>query len=356
LLIVKYLPILEVRPAEMLALRELPEKDKDLLCPLFSLRPWVSSNKLQNSVDKIRDSFGRRACYLAVGDEELIDPSKRRDVHDELDDLRDASNGYDNWFRYLSQPGRELFRPVAQTTNFEEFPKQVTKLASLGRGLLVRIKNPQPELVANLAATISGAAQGTDLVILLDFGKQGHEFANRDGFVRDLIKIVSGILPAATIAVAASSFPEGFTSITKQDIFERSLYEKVKAAAGSVVFSDRGSARAEKQLGGGGLPAPRIDFAASREWIFFRDDGAAGGTPFQGYQRQAKILMGSGYWDPKLKLWACQMIEKTAVGDEKGGISSPNRSTAARINMHLHRQLHYGDQAGFYDTDEDWVG
>ena len=91
----KYLPVLEVRPAEMLALRELPEKDKDLLCPLFGLRPWVSSIKLQNSVDKIRDSFGKRLCYLAVGDEELVDPSKRRDVHGELDALRVPDNGYD---------------------------------------------------------------------------------------------------------------------------------------------------------------------------------------------------------------------------------------------------------------------
>ena len=52
-------------------------------------------------------------------------------------------------------------------------------------------------------------------------------------------------------------------------------------------------------------------------------------------------------------LWGKQMIERTAYGDE-GAISSPPKATAARINIHLHQQLFFGNQAGLYDTDEDW--
>ena len=343
----------------MLALRELPEKDKNILCPLFRLRPWVGSNKLQNSVDKIVDSFGKRPCYLEVGDEELVDPLKRREVHDELDSLRSSDHGYENWFQFLAKPEHSFFRPALQTRSAGEFADQANKLASLNRGLLLRVSAPQLSLVNALStALIAPTSGGGGLIFLLDFGKQGHDFAHSESSIKALIQAILAKLPKAIVAVSASSFPESFTSISKQEIFERSLCEKLlkSFSATQLIFSDRGSARAEKQLGGGGLPAPRIDHAGSREWIFFRDDRSLGGTSFQAYQRQAKALMSSSFWDLKLKLWACQMIEKTANGDEKGGISSPNRSTAARINMHLHRQLHFADQVGFYDTDEDWDG
>jgi hypothetical protein len=72
-----------------------------------------------------------------------------------------------------------------------------------------------------------------------------------------------------------------------------------------------------------------------------------------GYQLQASALIASRHWDSRLRLWGCQMIEKTAFGDESG-ITSPNRATAARINIHLHQQLWFGDAEALYDTDEEW--
>jgi hypothetical protein len=55
------------------------------------------------------------------------------------------------------------------------------------------------------------------------------------------------------------------------------------------------------------------------------------------------------------RVWGTQMIERTALGDPDA-ITSPVRATAARINIHLHRQLFYDDPgAGLYDTDEEWT-
>jgi hypothetical protein len=47
------------------------------------------------------------------------------------------------------------------------------------------------------------------------------------------------------------------------------------------------------------------------------------------------------------------MIERTAAGDTSA-ISSPARSTAARINLHLHLQSFYDDPAAAEETDEEW--
>jgi hypothetical protein len=49
------------------------------------------------------------------------------------------------------------------------------------------------------------------------------------------------------------------------------------------------------------------------------------------------------------------MIERTAAGDTSA-IGSPQKATAARINLHLQRQTFYDSPAAAEDTDEDWSG
>ncbi|WP_407300889.1 beta family protein [Klebsiella quasipneumoniae] len=50
----KYAPILSLSLSEMEALENLPEKDKDLILPIFPLKGWMSSQLLENSLKKIR--------------------------------------------------------------------------------------------------------------------------------------------------------------------------------------------------------------------------------------------------------------------------------------------------------------
>lgn len=73
-----------------------------------------------------------------------------------------------------------------------------------------------------------------------------------------------------------------------------------------------------------------------------------------GYIAQASLLIASDVWDADLRVWGTQMIERTALGD-RDAITSPARSTAARINIHLHRQIFFDDPAQGYDTDEEWT-
>lgn len=60
------------------------------------------------------------------------------------------------------------------------------------------------------------------------------------------------------------------------------------------------------------------------------------------------------YWDPNLRLWGTQMIEKTGLGDSYG-ITNANKATAVRINIHLYQQLHYNEVLSNIDTEEDWI-
>lgn len=354
---ISYLPILELRPAEMLALEELPNKDKDALLPLFRLRPWAASNQLSNSIERLKKAFGERPCFLEVADEEYIDPDKWRPVHTQLKELRLEDDGYLRWFEFLSHEGHLHFIPALQlggTLPF--FYQQIDRLYSLGRGLLVRLESPTVEALTAIALAISTrSGGGLNVTFVLDYEKQGSDFERLERVIQELIRIIKKDCPNASIALSASSFPGSFTSISSQKIYERILFDRINKELGSgLIYSDRGSTRAERQLGGGGVPAPRIDYPKKDEWLFFRQSIALK-TAFEGYQAQASLLMRSPNWDKGLKLWGSQMIERTASGDSQGGISSPNRSTATRINLHLHRQIYYGDDASFFDTDEDWT-
>lgn len=342
----------------MLALGELPNKDKDAIMPLFRLSPWGVSHHLDSSVERIRKAFGTRPAYLELGDAGYVDPEKRRPVHGELDELRDAQNGYQKWYEFLNREEHEYFIPGLQTGgSLADFYQQIELLYSLGRGVLIRFKSPSEGAVSAAARAISErTGGGVSVTFVLDFEKQDSGFENLEEEIKTLIKIIYDNCSSAKIAVSASSFPGSFTSISDQEIYERVVFNNlVDDVSSELIYSDRGSARAEKQLGGGGLPAPRVDYAKKTKWYFFRQSSPLAST-FKGYQAQAlAVTRDPKVWDKGLKLWACQMIERTAAGDDQGGISSPNRSTAVRINLHLHRQIFYYDDVGFLDTDEEWT-
>jgi hypothetical protein len=350
-----YLPIIDLRPAEMLALGELPQKDRDALKPLFRLRPWSSSNLLEKSIARIKKSFGNRPCFLEVAEEEAIDPDKRRAVHAEIEALRLSAGGYSHWLEYLTLPEHAQFVPALQIGGTAaEFGQQIVSLYALGRGLLVRLELPRRENVEALCALVAPrTSNGVGVTVVLDYGKQDGRFSSAEQSVRDHIQVVRENCISARCAISASSFPESFVGIQEQPIHERMVFNRLSKSYPELIYSDRGGARAEKQIGGGGLPAPRIDYAKKNSWHFFRQSAPSGST-FDGYQNQAIAALRSEFWDKKLKLWGCQMIERTAAGDSQGGITSANRSTAVRLNLHLHRQLYYGDETSFLDTDEEW--
>jgi len=348
---IPYLPLLELRPAEMVALESLPEKDKDLMLPIFKLGPWVASHELKSSVARIGQSYGTRPAVLAMSD---VDPGLvLRPVHEELRGLASSSNGFEQWCEYLERPEHAHFVPCAQISNPDQFDAQISRLFGLGRGVAIYIDSlalPFSEAILSKASSSIGAGEGA--IVIMDFGRIiPGRFAIDECF--RLFERAHAILPRAKISFCGSSFPDSFTNITAQAIEERGIYNKLIASLDfPLIYGDRGSARAERQSGGGGQPAPRVDYPLRDRWLFHRSEG--GGDRQSQYQSMAQNVVSSPVWDSKLRIWGTQMIERTAIGDATA-ITSPPRSTAARINIHLHHQLHYADPFGLYDTEDDWV-
>ncbi len=347
---IPYIPMLGVKPAETQALEELPDHDKQVMMPMFQLGPWSAAHHLQSAIARLEEAYGDLPCFVTLADVEP--PNQERPVHRQLAELRNPAGGYNAWCQFIEN--KHQFVPSLQLAQPTELLAQAARLYSLGRGLSIVVERGGFPGLDLLSQSISGVTDGgRDVCFMLDLGR-----ANRDVVMLTLelttyFQRILSNMPQAYVAFSASSFPESFTSISSQEIYERVLFNSIQSYFGErLIFSDRGSARAERQGGGGGVPAPRIDYATPSKWTFYRsnDEDLERNVA---YSQQAQQAMASADWDGDLRIWGTQMIERTALGDASA-IISPKRCTAARINIHLHRQTHYGNSSMLYNTDDDW--
>ncbi|KJY80195.1 protein beta [Vibrio nigripulchritudo] len=365
-----YIPILALSPSEMTALEQLPDKDKNLLLPYFPLKGWTTSKELRSSMDRIKKSIGERP-FIADIDSEFLYGNKTfaktgeypRQVFKEIHELLDPADGYSNWVNFVKQCPQLI--PSLILEELVQLEGQIDSLAELRRGLVIRLKMKQ--ISANTLNTAVRALIQSgykDLMFVLDYEDIGRaDLFDVDKNTR-LANQLATFFPESVICISATSFPFSFAGSYRGElpIYERQLFNKIKNSSSDpsrIVYSDRGSARAAKLGGGSALPPPRIDYALKHDWRFIRKEYDDPSEVKEGekeliYQKAAIEMIGSDYWNDDLRLWGTQMIEKTALGD-KYGITSPNRATAVRINLHIYQQIHYADVIEELCTEEEWV-
>ncbi len=365
----KYAPILSLSPSEMTAIEELPEKDKDLILPIFPLKGWSSSNNLIKSNERIRKSIGVRK-WIADIDFSFIENNATykvtgnypRDVFYEIKELTDPKNGYEKWYSYLSEIPEAV--PALQLKNLNELESQILLLSSLQRGLAVIFSLDDIESgISNIVIEKISSMGIEDLFIIFDIGLIGKRHLDSYRSISSIIRKTHEEAAPGLMAVSASSFPSNFGGSRNGEntIYERLLHNKISQEINNIrlIYSDYGSARAFKQSGGGGIPAPRIDYPLKNDWRFVRREFKDPKSPEKGekeelYTEAAQEIINRDYWIESLHLWGTQIIELTSQGD-KFGINSPQKATAVRINIHLYNQLHYEDKVEDIDTDEDWI-
>lgn len=368
-IVYRYTPILAVRISEMTALEELPDKAKDIILPLIPLRGWVGSNKLEKSIERIGKAFPDRPWIADIDSSFVDEGSKKKDVAGEypravfaeVKSLLASDNGYDNWVNYVTDNPNMI--PVVQLQDINQLRLQLEKLNALGRGLVFRfsiddINSNIPEIVFSNV----NALGINDLYIFYDYGQVNREILTFSSAISSLINNTHDAVPEAMISISCSSFPSGFSGYNSSEnsIYERILFNSVSGSCDGVrmLYSDRGSARADRINGGGGIPSPRIDYPLQNDWRFIREEFEDYTNPKKGekemlYTSIAKKIMSQEYWQNDLHVWGTQIIEFTSRGD-KFGINSPMKATAVRINIHMHHQLYYNSPIELTDTDEDW--
>lgn len=365
----KYIPILAISPSEMVAIEQLPDKDKDQILPLFPLKGWMSSLNLEKTLNRINKSIKERP-WIADIDEKYLTENKTllftgelpdKPIFQELKALLSPENAYENWYQFISSNERVI--PCLRHENTENLDEQIKKLTSLNRGLALRIHATESNLLKHQLLLEHLRNADGKILIIYDLETIDLNFREEIPLLERLINEAKNQIQNLTVAISSSSFPAGFAGQLsgERSIYERLLFNTIvdKNIFSPIVYSDRGSARVQKQEGGSGTPPPRIDYPLKKDWKFVRrevEDDAPNSKERRraAYTEIASEIISSDYWIPELRLWGTQQIEITAE-ENPFGIYSPQKSTAARINIHLFIQLHYDNEPGEIDTDEEWV-
>lgn len=362
-----YIPILSLKPAEMAALEELPSKDKCLVLPLIPLKKWANAKSFTKSTERIKKAIGDNFWIADIDKDHLLLSRERAEARDdeilkEFIHLADPNDGYSNWVDFVSSNKNII--PTLQLGEVIHLEKQLSNFLKINRLIVVRFELSgtnaiDPSDFSFVIKTLAATKFQQGLLIVLDYGDVNRFNLIEHHKYSSLVKQLSTLIADSYFCVSGTSFPYSFAGSYRGEIpiYERQIYNKVAADCRDVtlIYSDRGSTRASVNDGGSGTPPPRIDYPLKNDWRFVRKElGSDSSEKEELYKEAAIEIMNSEYWAPQLRLWGTQMIEKTSLGDPYG-ITSANRATAVRINLHLYQQLHYHDTLDLLDTEEDWV-
>ena len=363
---ITYIPMLCLKPAEMAAIEELPEKDKDLLLPLIPIKRWANSKTLNKSIGRIQKAIGLRSWIADIDNDFLsnIEAKQNKDdaIFQEIKELANPSDGYRNWIAYITENPELL--PVVQLMDVQELDKQLDNLILIDRLITVRFQMSGKFAITqsnfNFAINVMIRKNfPSGLLIILDYGDLDRVNLIEYQRYSTLFNQLHRIFPSASFSISGTSFPYSFAGSYKGEIpiYERQIFNKVSNECSNItlIYSDRASTRALSMNGGVGVPPPRIDYPLKNDWRFIRKELKGSGKDKEDLYKEAAIdIMKSDYYGDLPPLWGTQMIEKTSLGDPYS-ITSASRATAVRINLHLYQQLHYLMDLSTADTEEDWI-
>lgn len=341
-----YCPILHARVAEIKGLQQLPEASKDLLFPLVIGRPWPNANLLEKTWEKVAQAFGARPFALD------LDPFKRHSTSEKpaaahFQALFDPSGGYENYYSEVATVAAAV--PVLQLTNGDipDLEVQLVHAQELDRGVVLHIQHDTTPTPHELISTVLEAQP--DAVLMLNLGWT-RDVLGREAWASGILAMIDD--PDREIVVAGSSFPDLFKSKPKDEIRvdERVVFENLvrKHNSLALIYGDWGSTRPPRDPTPMGIIPPRLDLPTSREWVSFRKDGE------EDYQKIAKRVIADTAWPNDLKIWGTYQIEATAAGME-GSVRSQAAAAAVRVNIHLHRQAHFGTVGSFSEGEEPYT-
>lgn len=366
-----YIPILSISPAEMVALDELPDKDKGKILPVFSLKGWATSKQLCKSIERIKKSIGEKKWIADIDINYLLKKEKESrlkgtevgDVVKEIKKLLEPHDGYRNWVEFIETHPDII--PTIQLYELSELISQVHNLGALGRGISLKFNmlSIDEQEAIHICARVR-EYYNESIIIIFDYGDIKRAFLEKIPQIAQFIRQCTSMFSTSKVCLSCTSFPDSFagTHHGEASIYERQAYNRIRQLLTGIdlIYSDRGSARANKSGGGARTPPPRIDYPLKDEWkyvrIDFDDINNSKEEKYIVYKRIANEILNSSYWKTNLLLWGTQQIELTGTGN-KFGIYDQRKAAAVRINIHLYTQLHYYSSVAIedIDSDDDWV-
>lgn len=338
-----YAPVLHARNVEIKALLELPDATKDLIFPLIVGRPWPNAKHLGMTWRKIQAALGSRRFALD------LDPFKRHSgstspAAAEFDRLFDPAEGFRAYFEEVASIDSAI--PTLQIHPEVGLADQLVRARELDRGLVLRLQHGVTHDPVTLVRDVMRNFE--DLAIFIDL-RWSPDLLSRELWASSILEAVAQEESERELVVAGSSFPDSFRSLERDErtAEERLVFDNLVRRHNSVAltYGDWGSTRLPKEPVPMGSIPPRIDLPNRREWICFRRNEQ------ETFQEIAARAVKDRAWPSDLQIWGTYQIAATAEG-VPDSIKGQTKAAAARVNIHLHQQAHFGSSGNFSDRDE----
>ena len=356
--VAQYAPLLHTRQSEVRALRELPDSTKDLMLPLFVLRPWPRAKSIDLAFDKMVESTGGRLFGVDLENEyPAADLEKPAQV--EFDELRSPDAAFGAYYDRIAEVDGAI--PVLQLTgDLGELEAQVARIVEIGRGGFARIRLSDTDVVPQILEAIDGLP-AVDFTIFIDAG-WARDVLQQSNWAIAVAQQFFDQEPDRPIVICGSSFPMAFSKMggSKEfDINERLLFTQVRNNLNAnLVYGDWASTRPPSYDDGIKRTVARLDVAQLSEWPIFRarkvlkeNELGEEEEMWETYQEVADRLVASAYWDDVPSIWGRYALECTA-DDLPTSIKSPQTAAAVRINIHMHVQSHSNTPELLNNTDD----
>jgi hypothetical protein len=319
------------------------------MLPIIVGRPWPNANRLNRTWEKVHDALGDRPYALD------LDPTRRnsgspKEAAGEFDSLFDVSEGCVSYYDLIATLKNAI--PVLRIQGGEApaLQEQLDCVNALDKGLVLRLKYNEVTRPIDLASQVMQATD--DLAVVIDAG-WSPDLLGREAWATGIIQALTDLQPEVELVVCGSSFPDSFTSVGDRgtiSVHERSLFDGLvrRHNAAALTYGDWGSTRPPSVDSVPMRNVPRIDLPDRRRWICFRREAA------EGYPEVAARVVDDEDWPDELEIWGTYMIRSTAEA-LPGSIRSAGTAAAARINIHLHRQVHFDAAQLIGEGDEPFV-
>jgi len=359
--VAQYAPLIHTRISEVRGLRELPDSSKDLILPLFVLRPWPRAKALQVAFDRMTEATGGRKFGIDL-ESEFPQANSENIAQIEFDAMRNPANGFANYYEKVGQVDGAV--PVLQLTGeIAELPLQVERIQAIGRGGFVRITKNNAEHNEQVAAAIENLPAG-DFSIFIDAGWQ-RDILLQSAWAVAMAQYYFDQTPDRAIVICGSSFPIDFAKVNGSYAFsinERLLFTQVRNSLNAnFIYGDWASTRPPSYDDDIRRTVPRIDLAQTAEWPVYRsrkiqkrNDNGDLELVWESYKDVAIRLVDGQYWDTIPAIWGRYAIECTA-NDLPNSIKSPMIAAATRVNLHLHMQSHFNTPELIRNTDDPYI-
>lgn len=372
-----YFPSLQSSDAEHLGYRKLSDADKDRIVPIFEISQRPKELNLQGALELIADSAENRPFILDLCREPLPAPKMAKNPKDAdaakqrydeackiqaahntiLEDLLNPTGGYKRWRALVSEFPNAIpaiqFRDAASGL---QVLKEASLLSQQSETLAIRVSTKDDPLIASVIAQILSILESADrLLIIADTGYGRQSLSKRAAHASDLLTTIQSHIdlldaPLLRAVCMSNSFPQlshdGMLEIPIQDW---TLWEEARETF-PFMFGDYGATH--RYLATGFQP---FDWRASvvlpleKAWIAFRDPNSKDRA---GWIDGSKAILDVPDVKPLPDTWGSGIIQQAADGN-LSNIDVAKVWYAAKVNIHLHRQIEFAKKTIQNYTDDE---